>query len=213
MQSQNGDTYFRLENCSRIINFAGFKETVETFCEKNITHEESVKFAEEIVQNILAFNHKVGRKHGKRLFPAILRSLEASERLAQLDVEKYGIAKVKFSGTREKPFYSTTKRLNLQSDNFLRIPSELLETERKLKALNAGGNLSIIELGGTDYKPDELMNLTKHLVENQALEFFTYNRIITYCDNCSKSWFGVLHKCPSCGSMSTLITFDRFAST
>ncbi len=213
MQSQNGDTYFRLENCSRIINFAGFKETVETLCEKNITHEESVKFAEEIVQNILAFNHKVGRKHGKRLFPAILRSLEASERLAQLDVEKYGIAKVKFSGTREKPFYSTTKRLNLQSDNFLRIPSELLETERKLKALNAGGNLSIIELGGTDYKPDELMNLTKQLIANQAMEFFTYNRIITYCDNCSKSWFGVLHKCPSCGSMSTLITFDRFAST
>jgi ribonucleoside-triphosphate reductase len=213
MQSQNGDTYFRLENCSRVINFAGFKEAVETFCEKSITHEESVKFAEEIVQNVLAFKHKVGRKHGKRLFPAILRSLEASERLAQLDVEKYGIAKVKFSGTREKPFYSTTKRLNLQSDNFLHIPSELLETERKLKALNAGGNLIIIELGGTDYKPDELMNLTKHLVENQALEFFTYNRIITYCDNCSKSWFGVLHKCPSCGSMSTLITFDRFAST
>ena len=213
MQSQNGDTYFRLENCSRVINFAGFKEAVETFCEKNITHEEGVKFAEEIVQNVLAFKHKIGRKHGKRLFPAILCSLEASERLAQLDVEKYGIAKVKFSGTREKPFYSTTKRLNLQSDSFLHIPSESLETERKLKALNAGGNLSIIELGGTDYKPDELMNLTKHLVENQALEFFTYHRIITYCDNCSKSWFGVLHKCPSCGSMSTLITFDRFAST
>ena len=156
MQSQNGDTYFRLENCSRIINFAGFKEAVETFCEKNITHEECVKFAEEIVQNVLAFKHKVGRKHGKRLFPAILRSLEASERLAQLDVEKYGIAKVRFSGTRETPFYSTTKRFNLQSDNFLHVPSELLETERKLKALNAGGNLSIIELGGTDYKPDEL---------------------------------------------------------
>ena len=213
MQSQNGDTYFRLENCSRIINFAGFKEAVETFCEKNISHEESVKFAEEIVQNVLAFRHKVGRKHGKRLFPAMLRSLEASERLAQLDVEKYGIAKVKFSGTREKPFYSTTKRLNLQVGNFPHVPSEALETERKLKGLNAGGNLSIIELGGTEYKPEELMNLTKHLIENQALEFFTYNRIITYCDNCRKSWFGVLHKCPSCGSMSTLITFDRFAST
>ena len=213
MQNQNGDTYFRLENCSRIINFAGFKEAVETFCEKNITHEECVKFAEEIVQNVLAFKHKVGRKHGKRLFPAILRSLEASERLAQLDVEKYGIAKVKFSGTRENPLYSTTKRFNLQIDNFLHVPSELLETERKLKALNAGGNLSIIELGEIDYKPDELLNLTKHLVENQAVEFFTYNRIITYCDNCSKSWFGFLHKCPSCGSMSTLITFDRFAST
>ncbi len=213
MQSTNGDTYFRLENCSSIINLAGFKECVETFCEKNMSQEESAKFAEEIVQNLLAFQHKIGRKHGKRLFPAILRSLEASERLAQLDVEKYGIAKVKFSGTREEPFYSTTRRLHVQVGNFLSVPSESLETEQKLKGLNAAGNLSIIELGETEYKPEELMNLTKQLIEKQAVEFFTYNRRITYCVNCKKSWFGALHKCPSCGSISTLITFDRFNST
>jgi ribonucleoside-triphosphate reductase len=213
MQSTNGDTYFRLENCSSIINLAGFKECVETFCEKNMSQEESAKFAEEIVQNLLAFQHKIGRKHGKRLFLAIVRSLEASERLAQLDIEKYGIAKVKFSGTREEPFYSTTRRLHVQVGNFLSVPSESLETEQKLKGLNAGGNLSIIELGETEYKPEGLMNLTKQLIEKQAVEFFTYNRKITYCANCKKSWFGALHKCPSCGSISTLITFDRFNST
>jgi ribonucleoside-triphosphate reductase len=213
MQSSNGDTYFRLENCSSIINFAGFRESVETFCEKNLSQEESLKFAEEIVKNVLTFRHKVGRKHGKRLFPAVLRSFEASERLAQLDVEKYGVAKVKFSGTREKPFYSTTKRLSLEVGNFPYIPAESLEIERKLKGLNAGGSLNIIELESKEYKPEELMDLTEHLIKNQGLEFFTYNRISTYCDNCKKSWFGVLHKCPSCGSMSTLTTFDRFAST
>jgi ribonucleoside-triphosphate reductase len=212
-QNSNGDTYFRLENCSHIINFAGFNESVETFCEKNISHEESVKFAEEMVHTVSAFRHKGGRKHGKRLFPAVLRNLEASVRLAQLDVEKYGVAKVKFSGTRENPFYSTTKRFTLQVGNFPYIPSELLEIEQKLKGLNSGGSLSIIELEDKEYKPEELMNLTRHLVENQALEFFTYNRIITYCDNCKKSWFGTFHKCPSCGSMGTLTTFDRFAST
>jgi ribonucleoside-triphosphate reductase len=213
MQSTNGDTYFRLENCSSIINLAGLRECVETFCEKNMSQEESAKFAEEIVQNLLTFKHKIGRKHGKRLFPAILRSLEASERLAQLDVEKYGIAKVKFSGTREKPFYSTTRRLHLQAGNFPYIPSESLEIEQKLKGVNAGGNLSIIELEEREYKPEELMSLTRQLVEKQAVEFFTYNRRITYCNNCKKSWFGTLHKCPSCGSISTLITFDRFNST
>jgi anaerobic ribonucleoside-triphosphate reductase len=212
-QSSNGDTYFRLENCSRIINFAGFTESVETFCGKNLNNEESIKFAEEMVQNVLAFTHKLGRKHGKRLFPAMLRSTEASERLAQLDVEKYGIAKVKFSGTREKPFYSTTKRLNLQVGSFPQVSSEPLEIEKKLKSLNTGGNLNIIELGINEYKPEELLNFTKNLAENQALEFFTYNRIITYCENCRKSWLGTLHKCPSCGSISTLTVFNRFDST
>jgi len=212
-QGSNGDTYFRLENCSRIINFAGFRESVESFCGKSMNNEESVKFADELVQNLSASKRKLSRRHGKRLFPAVLHSLESSVRLAQLDIEKYGVAKVKFSGTREKPFYSTTKRLTLQAGSFPYISSETLEIEKKLKGLNAGGSLSIIELESTEYKPEELMKLTEHLIKTEALEFFTYNRVATYCDNCKKSWFGALHKCPSCGSMGTLTTFDRFAST
>jgi anaerobic ribonucleoside-triphosphate reductase len=212
-QNTNGDTYFRLENCSSIINLAGFSECVENFCGKNLNSEESAKFTGEIIQNLLTFKHKIGRRQGKRLFPAILRSLKASERLAQLDIEKYGIAKVKFSGTREKPFYSTTRRMQLQAGNFPYISPESLEIEQKLKGLNAGGSLSIIELEEKEYTPEELMSMTKQLVEKQAVEFFTYNRRITYCANCKKSWFGALHKCPSCGAMSTLIKFDRFNST
>jgi anaerobic ribonucleoside-triphosphate reductase len=57
------------------------------------------------------------------------------------------------------------------------------------------------------------MDLTMRLMENYALEFFTYNRLISVCDNCKKNWYGTLHKCPSCDSMSNLTTFDRFMST
>ena len=49
LKSSSGDTYFRLENCSRIINLAGFKEAVESFTEKSFSSEESRKFAEEII--------------------------------------------------------------------------------------------------------------------------------------------------------------------
>jgi anaerobic ribonucleoside-triphosphate reductase len=213
MKKANGDFYFRLENCSRIVNLAGFREAVESFTEKNINSEESRKFAEEIVGNILAFKQKVGRKHGKRLYPVILNSSEASERLAQLDIERYGVAKVKFSGTREKPYYSTAERFQIKTTEPLWIPTETLETAQKLKGLNAGGTLAIIELEGAEVKPEALMDLTRRLIESQAVEFFTYNRVISFCDNCKKSWFGTLHKCPTCGSMSTLATFDRFEST
>ncbi len=213
LKSANGDTYFRLENCPRTINLAGFSEAVEAFSEKSIHSEEGRKLAEEIIQNISAFKQKVGRKHGKRLYPVILRSPEASERLAQLDIEKYGVAKVKFSGTREKPFYSTAKKMPVKVGESLSLPPEMLETTRKMKGLSAGGTLDVIELEGANHKPEALMDLTKRLIASQALEFFTYNRIISFCSNCKKSWFGTLHKCPSCGSMSTLATFDRFALT
>jgi anaerobic ribonucleoside-triphosphate reductase len=213
MRSFNGDTYFRIENCSRIINFAGFQEAIETFTEKNISSEESRKLTEETIQTILVFKHKTGRKHGKRLYPTILNSKEASERLAQLDIEKYGVAKIKFSGTREKPYYTTSKRLQIKTTDPPTIQPEALENEQKLKNLSTGGTLSIIELKDAIYTPEALMNLTQQLIRNQSIELFTYNRIITYCDNCKKSYFGTQHKCPTCGSMSTMSTFDRFNST
>ncbi|MGD6934595.1 MAG: anaerobic ribonucleoside-triphosphate reductase [Candidatus Bathyarchaeia archaeon] len=213
LKSVYGDAYFRLENCSRIINFAGLTEAVEAFTQKSVNDPESQVFVDEIIQNISVFRHKIGRKHGKRLYPAVLCRTEASERLAQLDIEKYGIAKVKFSGTRDKPFYSTSKRLKLKLDP-LSVRTEALEYAQKLSALAAGGSLGIIELDALDVAPEKLLDLTRRLVEShQPLEFFTYNRVVTYCRNCKKSWFGSLHKCPNCGSMSTLGTFDRFSST
>jgi anaerobic ribonucleoside-triphosphate reductase len=213
LQKADRDTYFRLENCSRIINLAGFREAIETFTEKKINSEESRKFLEETIQNLLAFKHKVSRKYGKRLYPVILSSSEASERLAQLDIERYGIAKVKFSGTREKPYYSTVKRFHVKTSEHLRISTENLEIAKKLNKINPGGNIAIIELENTDYDPENLLELSVSFIENQTLEFFTYNRLITFCDNCKKNWFKTLHKCPSCGSMSALTTFDRFIST
>ncbi len=203
MQSVNGDHYFRLENCSRIINLAGLKEASEAFSEKKL------EFADETMQNILAYIQKIRRKRRKRLSTATLLDFEALERLVQLDIERYGIAKVRFSGTREKPFYSTISKLILQDG---KISPESSIFERKMRGLH-GGNLTVIDLGEAEHKTDELMSLTKQVFEIHNMEFLTYNRKSTYCVNCRRSWFGLLHKCPSCGSTGTLTTFDRFALT
>ncbi|MGE5638357.1 MAG: anaerobic ribonucleoside-triphosphate reductase [Chloroflexota bacterium] len=208
-QNANGDRYFRLESCSSLINFAGLRESVDAFCEGKMQQDKSA-FTSEIIQNIVNLKVKMGRKRGKRFFPVILQSLEASERLAQLDIEKYGVAKVKFLGTKDRPYYSTSKKLNIPKDNVFNIKPESLEMVQKLKLLNQGGNLLVIDLEQTEFKPDDLMTLTKQFVEKEIAEFFTYNRAITYCSNCGKNWFGRLHKCPTCNAITTLIIFDRF---
>jgi anaerobic ribonucleoside-triphosphate reductase len=213
LKSAGGDTYFRLENCSRLVNLAGFKEAVEAFTGKSASSEECRKFAEELIEVILTFKQKLGRKYGKRLYAVILSDSEASERLAQLDIDKYGIAKVRFSGTRDKPYYSTTKRSSLNAGENLIIPPGLLENAYILNGLNSGANLEVIELEDVEFKPEALMDLTLRLIKTQSIEFFTYNRVISYCDNCKKSWFGTLHKCPSCDSMGAVTTFDPFNST
>ncbi|MFB3889405.1 MAG: anaerobic ribonucleoside-triphosphate reductase [Candidatus Bathyarchaeia archaeon] len=213
MQSTNGDTYFRLENCSSIINLAGFHEAVETFTGKALSQPESLKLAQEITQEATSYLHKMGRRHGKRLFLSTLHSAEASTRLAQLDIEKYGVAKVRFQGTRESPFYSTTRRVPLQAGSPLAVSAEFLDAEERLKGLGMGGSLVVVELNGVEDKPEELLDLTAGLMQNQGFEFLTYNRRVTYCAHCEKSWLNDLHKCPVCGSIGTLVVFDRFGST
>jgi len=209
MQSVDGDQYFRLENSSNLITLVGLREATEAFYGKSVHEDEgALKFADEIIQYISDFTHRTGKRHKKRLLLAMLPSFEASERLAQLDIERYGIAKVRFSGTREKPFYSTIDKLILQDG---KIPSRSLMVERGLFGLHTGGNLTLIELGEVEHKPDELMSVTKQVIESYKIEFFKYNRKVTYCVNCKGSWFGLLHKCPSCGAIGSLTVFSQFS--
>jgi ribonucleoside-triphosphate reductase len=201
MQSVNGDHYFRLENCFRMVNLAGLKEAVEAFYEKSTyASEKNLEFVQEIIQNIQASTYRIGRKRGKLVSPAVQPDFEASERLAQLDIERYGVGKVRFSGTREKPFYSTVNRLIFQDG---KISPESLAFEQKMCGLR-GGKLTVMELGEAEYKPDVLLALTKQVFESHNIGLLTYNRKLTYCINCKKSWFGLLHKCPSCEATSTL---------
>jgi ribonucleoside-triphosphate reductase len=210
MQNINGDHYFRLENGSRLVNLAGLKEAIETFYGKSVYDcENAFDFIDGIIQSNQVLLRKMGRRRGKRLSTAMVPDFEASERLTQLDVEKYGVAKVRFSGTREKPFYSTVSKLIFQEG---KIPPASLLFERKKLGLSAGGNLTVVESGEGEQRPDELMSLTKQIFVSYHVEFLTYNRKLTYCINCKRSWFGLLHKCPSCGSTGTLTVFDQFES-
>jgi anaerobic ribonucleoside-triphosphate reductase len=73
--------------------------------------------------------------------------------------------------------------------------------------------LTIIDIDASEENPDELMKLTLNLMQNHGVELLTYNRSMTYCKNCQKSWFGNLHRCPSCGAIGTLVEFNRFSNT
>jgi anaerobic ribonucleoside-triphosphate reductase len=207
MQNVDDDQYFRLENASRLICLAGLNEAVEAFHGKSIYEDgKALEFSEKITRYILDFTRKVGKNRGKRLMPAILPNFGASMRLARLDIERFGVAKVRFLGTRDKPFYSTVSRLTVENGE---IPLERLKTDQKTCLSCAGGHLTEIELGEAEQTPDELVSLTEQIIRGHHPKFFMYNRNLTYCISCKRSWFGLLHKCPSCGATSTLTSFSR----
>lgn len=209
LQGGDGDRYFRLENCSRTVNLVGLREAAEVFTERNITDEKTSNFAAELVENVAAYIHKMSRRRGRQLSPAIMPSFQASERLAQTDIERYGIAKVRFSGTREKPFYSTFEGFAAQGD---KLPSGYMDFESKIAEVQGGGSMTAIDLSESKHEPSELATLMDQLIQTRV-GYWTYDRKMTYCINCKKSWFGLLRKCPSCGAVGTLTFFDRLAAT
>jgi len=207
-QNVNGDHYFRLENSSATVNLAGFREATEVFTEKSLDSLKTEELANELGQEVSAFVTKIGRRHGRRISTTILPSKVASERLARLDVERYGLARVRFSGARENPFYSTSERLAF---NNAKVSSNSLVENQGFSRLNVDG-LDLIDLGSSEHDPSELLALTEKLVREGVVSLFAYDRSFTYCANCKKSWFGKLQKCPSCGAVGSLTLFDRFGS-
>jgi ribonucleoside-triphosphate reductase len=211
LQTVSGDQYLRLENSSRLINLIGLEETLESFYGKNPQDEKARRLMENMVQCISDFAHMAGKRRKKRLYSSTLPNKEASERLAQLDIDRYGFGKVKYSGTREKPFYSIINTLRLHEGSISAEPTVF--GPKIMNELHAGGGLTVIELEDTEHESDELMSQTKQVARDPASEFFTYDRKLTYCSNCKKTWVGLLHKCPSCGATGTLTFYDRFTNS
>ncbi|MCS7113860.1 MAG: anaerobic ribonucleoside-triphosphate reductase [Nitrososphaerota archaeon] len=206
--SANGDQYLRLESSVHLISLAGLREAAETLNGKSIYEDENAfNFAAETLKYVSEFTLKAERKREKRLLSSILPFPEASERLAGLDIERYGVSKVRFHGTREKPYYSTFSRITLQDGEKFLKP---LMVEKDLHKLLDGGSLTVLELGDAEYEPQELLSTTRKLIENYGIGFFTYARSLTYCLQCRKSWFGRLPKCPSCGAVSPLTFFNTY---
>jgi ribonucleoside-triphosphate reductase len=205
-QQSKGDQYFTLEKTTGIMNLAGLTEAAEAFTGKSINDERAQTFAEETAQNIKSYINRIGKKGGKHVHPSTMPNPEASIRLAQLDIERYGIAKVHFTGTRDNPHYTTTDKLILQSGHLSQTPQI---SKHKTRQTLTGGNLVIIEFDETTYEPEQLLSTTRQLIEDHSLEFFTYNRKTTYCTYCKRTWPGQTSKCPKCNAVSTLIYFDR----
>ncbi|MGB9854290.1 MAG: anaerobic ribonucleoside-triphosphate reductase, partial [Candidatus Bathyarchaeales archaeon] len=208
MHSVDGDQYLRLEGSARLINLAGLEEAAEAFHGKSIYEDgNAFKLALETAKYVSDFAFKADKRSEKRLLPSALPFIEASERLAKMDIERYGVSKVRFLGTRENPYYSTFSKIIIQDGEKF---SKALMVEKEINGLLNGGSLTVVELGDTPHESSELLSLSRKLVENYEVDFFTYNRNLTYCLNCKRSWFGLLHKCPSCGAATTLTTFKRY---
>ena len=209
-QKADGDHYFRIENASRLVSFVGLNETTESFFEKGLhQNEETLNFAEKIVKYLSQNVQRYAKKPETRTALAMVPDANAAKRLAELDAEKYGWAKVRAQGTREQPFYTDMVALPLEADVSWR---ERLSVEERFHRLTPGSHLAILQLADSEQDSNELLSATKEIVGTYAVGLYVFNRHLAYCAGCQKTFYGIPSRCPSCGSVNMLHCFSRVSA-
>ena len=203
----SGEQYARFENFTRLIGFVGLNEAVETLGGKSLYEDsKTLDLAEQTVKYIHTNVRKIARKPESRPVTAIVPSAKAAARLAQLDIERYGWAKVHVKGTKEQPFYTDLVSLPARAKIDL---DERLKIEEKMQQLAPGGHLTVIQIDEDEPDPDKLLTLSKRLTSESRIGLYTFSRSFVYCGHCEKIVPGQPAKCPSCGSVDYLVGYTR----
>jgi ribonucleoside-triphosphate reductase len=207
MQKTDGDQYFRIENAARLVSFVGLNETIQAFFDKPLKLDgETLDFAKKTVSYLSSEIKRYSKKPETRAVLAMVPASDAAKRLAELDAERYGWAKVRARGTREKPFYTDLVALPLNLDASWK---DRMRVEEQFHSLTTGGHLAVFPLADETQKPDELLSITREIAGNYGVGLYAFNKNIAYCASCQQIYYGELEKCPSCGSVNMLQSFSR----
>jgi ribonucleoside-triphosphate reductase len=206
----NGDRYFRLENSLRQVSFVGLNEAIQGFTGKFLYEDdEALKFAEEILSYFADFIAGYARKPENRSVLAMVSNPSAAQRLAELDVERYGWANVNTKGAKEQPHYTD---MFVIPQNVAISWQEHLKIEGRLHKRAKGGHITILQLSNFKQDPEELLTVTKQLTTTYEVGLYTFNQNFTYCRRCRKTFHNQPLKCPSCGSTHSLIHYKRVSA-
>ncbi len=196
----SSEYYMRLQNSQRLVSFVGLYEAANALIgRESITEKDLASFALKILQGIesLAGDSRSGPK--TRMSLSSTGDAVASQRLAEIDVERYGWANVKAQGTKQYPYYTSGSFLPLEES----VPLlNRISVEEVLHPILTGGHRLAIQISAEDGNPEDLFKLTSEIVGNHTLGFFTYSKNYSHCKNCGHGSDGIQQKCPKCGSTS-----------
>ena len=211
MAQGGGEEYLRSRAISYPVDFVGLPEACLALTGE-APHEggDGLDMAKEILEKLRKTLESYLSQLGLRCMLSSSPAFEVASRLAKLDVEKYGWARVKTFGPRERPSY--TSAMIVPNGISISI-DEKLELEALLHSKARGGHLLFLapesmSLGGRT--AEGLADITLRALE-KGVGAISYPIEITYCSACREAFGGRFPKCPSCGRVSTITRFVRKA--
>ncbi|MGQ9722345.1 MAG: anaerobic ribonucleoside-triphosphate reductase [Candidatus Jordarchaeum sp.] len=202
----DGEVYYRVDNSTLSLSFVGLDEAVKKHIGTPIDNTEaSLKFPLRILKYFNEYASELKTNTGLRWVVVQPKSGSYVNRLAKLDVEKFGKKNVSVSGIGNNVYYSTS---NIRVSAPL-ILDERIKIESMFHPLLLGGHLMNISLE-EKISYDNLIEISEKICKDTQVGNFTFTRDITYCFHCAKSFNGIQNKCTKCGSsMNNIARYSR----
>lgn len=199
-----GEPYLRLENSVMHIGLVGLAEAVKQHT-GFYPHEsqEALAFAKKVLD--YAVNHLAERFPQRRVVVGLSHSVEAAQRMAELDLERHGAAIASSLGTKKHPCYSLDPASYMGESPDVEKWASLSGFVQKL---TPGGHFSAIS---TPLELEDLVALTKSVCLEGGVRFFAYGKLLTYCRNCGSVFRELVRKCASCRAASPLLWVGRIS--
>jgi ribonucleoside-triphosphate reductase len=204
--SGQGTPYFREKMASYAVAILGLNEACLAHTGSEL-RKDSLAFGEKVLQELKKQTEGASENLGMRVVLSERPGDDATSRLAELDVERYGKSTVSAQGGRNYPFYTDLPGVPLTS----KIPlGERLAIEGVLQSLTPGGHLATISVD-PKVTTEALLSAT-HEAAASNLQFITYSRAYSFCKNCNRIIRGLVTSCNSCAS-DNVAHYGRSSST
>jgi ribonucleoside-triphosphate reductase len=205
-----GDPYFRIENAPLLVEFVGLYEATTIMMREQLHKDRrALDFAVKLVKHMASRVKDLSQESGFRIIISQSSSNEAAQRLAELDVERYGWNESFVQGTRGSPYYTALTTVPLETEISLK---DRLEIESSFHPLLAGGHLTLIELEDQKNNPESLLTLTKEICQSYDIGAYAFTKRYGYCRTCRKIFDEDYKKCPQCKSVKGFFRYSRLLS-
>lgn len=205
-QKIRGEQYLRLRNSTSLIGFIGLNEATKIQTDHQLGYDnEAFRFAFKLIKYMANRVEKLSKELDFRINLTQTSNLEVSQRLAELDAKKFGWGVVFTQGTKENPYYTDLVAVPLETEISIK---ERLKVEGAFHKFSKGGHISLIELVETEQKLSSLLETTEIICKNDV-GAFAFSRAYSFCDNCRRSFVGIMLKCPSCKAVDSLTQYGR----
>lgn len=197
-KDKDGNQLYDLENATIVMGYLGLSEALEILGYGPIEdcNDKAIEIMKYMKQKIDKWKQEDNKRWGLFQTPAE----NATYKLAQKMVKRFGFKESYAKGTSERPYYTNSNHIPYDDDVDL---IKRIKIEGDNQPLGPAGNIMNIYTSEAYSEPTALAKFCERIKNNTGAYFWAFTGDYSICNNCGTMFRGVVDTCTFDGSPTT----------